>query len=56
MIENIPNPQDHIRQTDGVIRIRIQMIRAAWRGPFQKWIDHVEVTVWEERREDRMHR
>ncbi|QOJ18516.1 MAG: hypothetical protein HRU76_13370 [Phycisphaeraceae bacterium] len=44
---NIPNPADYIRQSDGLIRIRIQMIRALTRGPFNKWMDHVEVTVRE---------
>lgn len=47
VIDSIANPQDYVRQSDGLIRVRIQMIRALQRGPFQQWIDQVKVSVGE---------
>lgn len=47
VIDSIANPQDYVRPSDGLIRVRIQMIRALERGPFQKWIDQVKVSVAE---------
>ncbi|QOJ18515.1 MAG: hypothetical protein HRU76_13365 [Phycisphaeraceae bacterium] len=47
VLADIPNADHYIRQSDGLIRVRIQMIRALSRGPFNKWMDHVEVKVWE---------